>query len=142
MGNEPRNPLVMLAILKAVGKASADSARDAAAVGKYKISSLVRLDGTISVGEDTTATIPAELKPWDIIAILGSKVNEATLRAVCQEVILAYRSGEEIKGVEAVKAVVKAVVKDMKEETRDVRRGQVRYVGDVEIVEQNIALCL
>lgn len=141
MPNE-RDPLVTLAIVKACSEKAEKDARTKAMPGKYKIESLVRLCGTISVGEDTTATKPAELKEWDIIAMLASKVNAATLKAVAKEVIEAYREKRAVEGVEEAKLAVAAVVAEMKEETRSIRKGQVKYVGDVEVMDQKIALCL
>lgn len=134
--------LARLAVAKALNEKATKEAREGASVGAFLVDTTVRLKGTLNVAEDTTATKPAELKPWDIIAVLASKVNEATLKAVAKEVVMAYREEREVKGVKEAKAAVDSVVVEMKEETRDVRKGAVKYTGGVEIIKQSIVPCV
>lgn len=130
-----------LAIAKALKEKQVKVVREQVGAGEYLIEALVRLKGTLKVGDDTTATRPQALCPWTALVVALSKLNPATADAVLDEVVQAYREGRKIE-TEDVKKQVAAKAALALEETRDVRKGAVAYAGDVDLADCKVRLAL
>lgn len=129
--------LVELAIIKAFNENAASLVRDEVDPGKFMVDALVRLKGTLQVGEDHTATLPQKLCPWTLLQIALSKMNDATADTVIDEGIIAVREGRKVE-TEGIKAKIGRKAAAALEETRSIRKGQVKFLGDVKILEQDV----
>lgn len=126
-----------LAIAKAFNEKATKEIRERVDPGKYVIDGLVRLKGTLSVGEDTTATNPQKLCLLTALTLAFSKLNATTRQAVLDEVVSAFNEERAIDTDEVSKSIEKAVAR-MVAKTEAPRKGAARYVGDVEILEHSV----
>lgn len=77
--------LNILAAAKAVGRQALTDARAAAQVGKHDIDVVVRITGSLSVGEDYEQRLAAKADPWGLLAVALSKLNGVTVDSIVRE---------------------------------------------------------
>jgi hypothetical protein len=65
-----------VALSKAVENGILKTARESLEPGTHKVSMNVRVEGTITVGQDYDTTLPNKAKPWNLVTVLLTEVNK------------------------------------------------------------------
>lgn len=119
------NPVELLALSKF--DLSKD-VREDVAPGDYKVDEVVRVRGSIKVGNDHEANIAARV-PWQkLVAVLLDKVNGATIESVVAEALAADLDADDVK------ARAEAAIATLVDSTRSIRKGAVKVNLIVESV--------
>jgi hypothetical protein len=140
MNNELKAVEVM-AISKAIKTAQVSSARKNLTVGTHEVNCLVRVKGSIKVGEDGTTNSWTKAK-YDLLAgIALSHVNEATLKAIIREYVEIVKDNDsaEDKAIASAKEIKSEADKALKEvlgSTEVFRSGTVTTKLEIEAVEE------
>jgi len=79
------NAIETIAVSKMVKKGDADKARELLSVGSYEINTLVRVTGTMNVGEDYEQEFWQIAKPEKVVLALACAVNKTTADKITQE---------------------------------------------------------
>lgn len=104
-----------------LAKLAPEADREGISVGKHDVDVTLRLFGTVSVGKDHEAVIPAAV-PWERVALLAlSKLNLATREKIVEDAL-----GEREISANEIKAEALVVADRLKGETKRMRRGPVR----------------
>lgn len=121
-----------IALTKAVNAAATKAAREGLAPGKYEVDALVRITGTMKVGEDYEQEFWQIAKPERTILALVCALNGTTADKITQEQyehVLADVEGrfEQISDEEAkrFKADREKHLKTLREPTKKVAKGKV-----------------
>ena len=84
---ENLTPEVITALYKTIRKEQASEVSSKLPVGETGIDVLVRISGTLKKGPDFNQRVVAKAQPWDIIAVLMSKLNGVTIDSVVKEAL-------------------------------------------------------
>lgn len=79
--------VLTVAIAKALKTKEVSAASNELDAGTYTIDELVRVQGTVTKGDDYDQVIHMKVPLWEIVAVLLSKVNGATMDAVVKEAV-------------------------------------------------------
>jgi len=116
----------------------ADGARDQLAVGTHAFDFVVRVVGSLKVGEDYSST-RSQAVPWKQLAVyLLGKVNAATRDKVVRDFLEAHRSSPDGKvrvADEAMVEAAEAAAAELLEVTTTTCRGKVTGTPVFELVE-------
>lgn len=133
------NAIHKMAVAKVVKDKDSKAASTGMDPGEYKVDFLVRILGTMRKGEDFEKTMPNTIKWPLLVALLGSKVNEATLDAVLRDYASAVDSGEFDRLAQQTKDRVQNVVDELKGTTKKMVTGPVTSTLVAEIVATTTA---
>jgi len=89
-----------LALAKAIKKGALGKARPNVKSGTHEVDVLVRVHGSVTVGDDFEQIQHMKVPQWELIAVLLSKVNGATLESVVREA-LGFADKAELKRIKA-----------------------------------------
>lgn len=95
--------------------------RDEVEPGEYEVDFLVRVQGSIRVGEDYEARQPQKANPWKLLRVALSKLNSATVDTIVQEAL----SGKYDDDDSWVKDQAKEAIARLTEDTVVKKRGPV-----------------
>ena len=109
------------------GLAHAKGHRDAVVPGIYTIEEVIRLRGTIKIGEDSEARQVNKIDPWTILCVALGKVNNETRQVIIREAqgVLDAKDAKVDKQMKEMKAAVQKDVAALKEATMIPRKGAV-----------------
>ena len=107
----------------ALSKFSIGRVRDEVEPGEYDVNVLVRVKGSVKVGEDYSQRIVAAANPWKLLAVALSKLNGVTVDSIVRE---AEANGLDDK---AVKTQADAAIQTIKEPTERTCSGKVTAKG-------------
>ena len=124
----------ILAAAKAVGRAMLTDARDAVEVGVHDIDVLVRITGSLRVGEDYEQQLAAKADPWGLLAVALSKLNGVTLAALVREAQEAAPDN-----ARAIKQRAQEALASVKAPTLSPCRGKVTTDLEIEIMGEDAA---
>ena len=112
-----------IALAKGGVKEMSDSIRDSVGAGKYSVDCLVRMQGSLSIGEPNTAMVVAEI-PWMNLAYhLAQEVSATALSRAIDRAM-----GEDNSRVKNFKSECENIVTALKGKTERVVRGKVTTI--------------
>jgi len=103
----------------ALSKFKLNGERDQVEPGEYDINMIVRVRGSVKVGEDYEQNVVASAEPWALLAVALSKLNGTTISSIVRE---AENGGIDS---EAVKREANAAIQTIKEKTKRPMKGKV-----------------
>lgn len=126
------SPLNLIALSKAIDKKDIDASRDQLEPGSYTIDAVVRIAGTLTIGNDYEQHIVARADPWKLLAVALSKLNRATIDSL-------VKAAENLSDDEAskIKHHADESIKKIKNATKKVCKGKVTPRLAVEIMLEN-----
>jgi len=124
------NALTKVAISKAVREAAYSAAVKEIEVGTHPLNVDVRLQGTITRGEDYEQQIVEKADPWGLLAVALSKLNGVTIESLVREV-----TGETEAKVTEIKEAAKKAMEVVKGKTMTSCNGKVTASLTVEVIE-------
>ena len=92
---------VVVAIAKGIKSAVVSEASNGLSAGKYAIDQTVRIQGTITKGEDYDSIVHMAIPTWDILAVALSKLNGITIESIVKEALAMGENKEMISDVKA-----------------------------------------
>jgi len=98
----------------AFSKFSLGKARDAVGPGEYDVNVLVRVKGSVKVGNDYGQRMVATANPWKLLGVALSKLNGVSVDSIVRE---AEANGLNDEAIKAQAAVAIAAVKGPTEKT-------------------------
>ena len=121
------NAVESLAVAKVV---DAKDVREEVLPGKYDVDVVVRIKGSIKVGEDYTQNVPAAARPWALLALALSKLNGVTIDSLTREALGLSEDQEK-----EIKAKAEESIQSIKDTTERKCKGKVTTNLEVEKVE-------
>jgi hypothetical protein len=115
----------------ALNKFKLNGERDRVLPGKYDIDAIIRVNGTVRIGEDYDQRVVAKADPWSLLAVALNKLNNVTLDSIVRE-------AEEVDGSD-IKTSVDKAIEQIKKPTKTKAKGKVTAVLTFESVEPVVA---
>jgi hypothetical protein len=122
-------PEVITALYKTIRKEQASEVSNKLSIGENHVDVLVRISGTLKKGPDFTQRVVAKAQPWDIIAVLMSKLNGVTIDSVVKEALKV-----DPDKVTEVKKGAQEAMDEIKAPTSTLMNGRVSPYLSVEVV--------
>ena len=129
---EGLDPVAVLAMVSAVKGDELDTLRDMVKPSgvPYKVDSVVRIQGLLSVAPETFANNPNSLNLWALVAVLADRLRGDSFETIVKDLCARQQAGEDLsKLAEGVKPKTQALMKELLGSTRVTRRGQVQFEG-------------
>lgn len=127
-GNEMSQTLEALELLALSKFDESKKVRDAIEAGEYEVDEIVRISGSVKVGEDHEARVVASI-PWMRVAsVLFDKLNDVTIESVLSEAL-----GDDVDD-SRIKEQAEAAIEVLKGSTTKTRKGAVKVALTVESI--------
>lgn len=136
-------PLQTLALSKCALELTDEQRKSVKPTEGSRVDMVVKIVGTIKVGEDNPSVIQANKVPWETMCLVAlSKLNGVTVEAIAQEALARIKAAEEDDDANAeltpIKDEAKAVIDRLKGEVKGYRFGQVSFAGNVSLMEGDV----